>query len=89
MDLPRYKVVLFNDDSHSYAYVVAMLHEIFGISHEAAFELAKQVDSMGKVVVYVGPMEHAEFKREQILAFGPDPNIPHSQDSMNCELEQV
>lgn len=87
MEIPKYRVVLLNDENHSYGYVVTMLNQVFGLTNEAAFELAKEVDSAGRVVVYTGPKEHAEFKQEQIAAFGPDPNIPHCQDSMGCELE--
>jgi ATP-dependent Clp protease adaptor protein ClpS len=87
MELQKYRVVLLNDDSHSYAYVVTMLNQVFGFPHETAFELAKEVDSAGRVIIYTGPKEHAEFKLEQVMAFGPDPSIPHCQDSMGCELE--
>ena len=45
---PRYHVVLWNDNDHSYAYVIAMLAEIFGHPPERGFQMAKEVDTQGR-----------------------------------------
>lgn len=89
MKLPQYRVVLLNDDTHSYEYVIQLLHLVFGFDENIAFQMAKSVDRDGRVVVYEGPLEHAEFKQAQIEAFGADPNLPASQGSMGCELEPI
>jgi ATP-dependent Clp protease adaptor protein ClpS len=70
---PPYHVILLDDDDHTYQYVITMLQKLFGYSVEKGFELAKEVDSTGRAIVLTTSKEHAEFKRDQILAFGPDP----------------
>lgn len=88
-NVQQYRLVLLNDETHSYGYVVALLREIFGYDEHMAFELTKAVDQEGRAVVYTGPYEHAEFKRDKVLDFGPDLQMPISSGSMNCELEPV
>lgn len=84
---PRYHVVLWNDDDHSYAYVIAMLQKLFGHPAEAGLTLAKEVDSRGRVVVITTTKEHAELKRDQIHAFGADRLIARSKGSMSATIE--
>jgi ATP-dependent Clp protease adaptor protein ClpS len=69
---PRYHVVLWNDDDHTYQYVIAMLKKLFGHSPEKGFKLAREVDRDGRVVVLTTTREHAELKRDQIHAYGAD-----------------
>lgn len=70
---PPYNVVLLNDDDHTYQYVIAMLQQLFGYPPEKGFQMAKEVDSTGRVIVLTTTKEHAELKQDQIHAFGPDP----------------
>ncbi len=84
---PRYHVVLWNDDDHSYAYVIAMLRKLFGHPSEAGLKLAREVDSRGRVVVLTTTKEHAELKRDQIHAFGADRLIARSKGSMSATIE--
>src|SRR5208282_5771793 len=81
---PPYNVVLLNDDDHSYAYVIAMLQQLFGHPQEKGYQLAKEVDTTGRVIVLTTTKEHAELKQEQIHAFGPDPLIPRCAGSMSA-----
>jgi len=67
---PPYNVVLWDDDDHSYAYVIEMLQAIFGHPPEKGFQMAEEVDVTGRVIVLTTSMEHAELKRDQIHAFG-------------------
>ncbi len=69
---PRYNVILWNDDDHTYDYVIAMLMELFGYSMEKGFLMAKEVDTRGRVIVLTTTKEHAELKRDQIHAYGKD-----------------
>src|SRR6516164_10098130 len=73
---PPYHVILLNDDDHSYGYVIQMLAELFGYPVERAYQMAKQVDTTGRVIVVTTSKERAELKRDQIHAYGPDPGIP-------------
>ena len=84
---PPYNVVLLNDDDHSYEYVIIMLQQLFGHPPEKGYQLAKEVDSTGRVIVLTTTMEHAELKRDQIHAFGPDPMIERCKGSMSAEIE--
>ena len=45
---PRYHVILWNDDDHSYDYVVEMMQKLFGHPREKGFQIAKEVDKQGK-----------------------------------------
>ena len=85
--LPPYNVVLLDDDDHSYEYVILMLKKIFGHSIEKGYELAQEVDAMGRVIVATTNLEQAELKRDQIQAFGPDPLIPRCKGSMSATVE--
>ena len=85
--LPPYNVVLLDDDDHSYEYVILMLKKVFGHPVEKGFEMAREVDSTGRVVVATTNLEQAELKRDQIHTFGPDPLIPRSKGSMSATVE--
>jgi ATP-dependent Clp protease adaptor protein ClpS len=84
---PRYHVILWNDDDHTYEYVITMLQKLFGYPVEKGYQLAKEVDSQGKVIVLTTALEHAELKRDQILAFGKDALIASCKGSMSASVE--
>ena len=85
--LPPYNVVLLDDNDHSYEYVILMLKRIFGHSLERGYEMAREVDDSGRVVVATTNLELAELKRDQIQTFGPDPLIPRCKGSMSATVE--
>jgi ATP-dependent Clp protease adaptor protein ClpS len=84
---PPYHVILLNDDDHTYGYVIRMLGQLFGHPEERAFKMAKEVDTTGRVIVATTTLEHAELKRDQIHAFGPDNDLPRSKGSMSAVIE--
>lgn len=84
---PPYHVILWNDDDHSYEYVIAMLMRIFGYPPEKGFLMAKEVDTLGQVIVLTTTREHAELKRDQIHAYGKDDLIDDCQGSMRATIE--
>jgi ATP-dependent Clp protease adaptor protein ClpS len=84
---PPYHVILLNDDDHSYDYVIRMLKELFGYPEQKGYDLAKIVDTQGRVVVCTTSLERAELKRDQIHAYGPDPLIERCQGSMSAVIE--
>jgi ATP-dependent Clp protease adaptor protein ClpS len=84
---PRYHVVLWNDEDHTYEYVIAMLKQLFGHPPERGFELAKEVDRQGKAIVLTTTKEHAELKRDQIHAFGADARLARSKGAMSASIE--
>lgn len=84
---PRYHVILWDDNDHSYAYVVKMMMELFHHEYERGYEIAKTVDSQGKAICLTTTLEHAELKRDQIHAFGRDDLIARSKGSMSASIE--
>ena len=84
---PRYHIVLWNDDDHTYDYVIAMLRRLFGHPEATAFKMAAEVDTQGRVIVLTTTKEHAELKQEQIHAFGADRLIARSKGSMWASIE--
>ena len=86
---PRYNVILWNDDDHSYTYVIVMLMELFGHPLEKGYQMAKEVDAQGRVIVLTTTMEHAELKRDQIHAYGKDAEIASCKGSMAATIEPV
>jgi len=75
---PRYNVVLWNDDDHTYGYVIVMLMQLFGYPAEKGYQL-----------VLTTTKEHAELKRDQIHAFGKDGLIENCKGSMSASIEPV
>ncbi len=86
---PRYNVILWDSDDHSYYYVIRMLSELFHHSVEMGYRLAKEVDSSGRAIVLTTTLEHAELKRDQIHAYGKDILIDRCQGSMQATIEPV
>lgn len=84
---PQYHVVLWNDEDHTYAYVIVMLMELFGHPAEKGYQLAKEVDTQGRVIVLTTTREHAELKRDQIHAYGKDGLIDECKGSMWATVE--
>ncbi len=86
---PRYNVILWNDEDHTYQYVIAMLKELFGYPEEKGYQLAHEVDTTGRVIVLTTTQEHAELKRDQIHAYGKDAQIENCKGSMWATIEPV
>ena len=82
-----YHVILWDDDDHSYEYVIKMLKSLFGHPYERGYELAAQVDRNGRTICLTTTLEHAELKRDQIHAFGGDKLIQHCKGSMSASIE--
>lgn len=85
--IPKYHVVLLDDDDHTYDYVIEMLMQTFRHSRMTAFRMACEVDSAGRVIVDTTTKERAELKRDQIHAYGPDWRIPRCKGSMSALIE--
>ncbi len=86
---PRYSVILWDDNDHTFEYVLAMLKTLFGHNQTQGMQLASEVDARGKVIVLTTTLEHAELKRDQIHAFGKDDLIAHCAGSMSSTIEPI
>jgi len=87
--LPPYNVILLNDDDHTYEYVIEMLKKLFGYDQSKGYVIASQVDNSGRAILLTTTKEHAELKREQIHAYGPDTRIARCAGSMSARIEPV
>ena len=85
---PRYNVLLWDSDDHTFDYVEKMLRELFGHKKEQCHKIAKEVDEQGRAVVLTTTKEHAELKRDQIHAYGKD-HLEASKGSMWSTIEPV
>lgn len=83
---PPYHVILWNDDFHTYEYVVGMMQKLFGHPVEKGLQIAKEVDTKGRAIVLTTTREHAELKRDQIHAFGKD-IVAGCKGSMSATIE--
>lgn len=86
---PRYSVVLWNDDDHSYEYVINMLKALFGYPLERGYVMAREVDTRGRAICLTTTREHAELKQDQIHGFGPDQRIERCEGAMYATIEPV
>src|ERR1700729_4221974 len=84
---PLYRVVLLDDDDHTYDYVIEMLQKIFIFTAEQALQHAQEVDSMGRTVLITCELPEAEYARDQIHAYGADWRMERSKGSMSAVVE--
>ncbi|MCK9487147.1 MAG: ATP-dependent Clp protease adaptor ClpS [Dehalococcoidia bacterium] len=84
-----WRLVLLDDNDHTYEYVIEMLGTIFGYAPEKAFALARLVDTHGRVTLMTAERRECEAKQSQIHAYGADPRIPTSRGSMSAIVEEA
>ena len=85
--VPLYRVVLLDDNDHTYDYVIEMLQKLFIFTLDQAYRHAEEVDRTGRTVLLTCELSEAEFARDQIHAFGPDWRLPRSKGPMSAVLE--
>jgi ATP-dependent Clp protease adaptor protein ClpS len=71
---PPYAVILHNDDVNTMDWVITVLQKVFGYTLPKCFELMLEAHETGRSVVWVGSLEVAELKAEQIHSCGSDPS---------------
>ena len=85
--VPLYRVVLLDDNDHTYDYVIEMLQRIFIFTLDQAYHHAEEVDRAGRTVLITCELAEAEFGRDQIHAYGPDWRLERSKGSMSAVVE--
>ena len=85
--VPLYRVVLLDDNDHTYDYVIEMLQHIFIFSLDQAYRHAEEVDRCGRTVLITCELPEAEFGRDQIHAYGRDWRLERSKGSMSAVVE--
>ena len=69
--LPRYAVILYNDDYHSMDYVVeALVKSVPDLIVEEAVGIMFEAHNTGSAVVIVCLLEQAELYRDRIQSYG-------------------
>lgn len=86
---PLYHVVIWNDEVHTYEYVIELLMDLFGHSFEKAFQITKEVDTVGKGIATTTHRELAELKVEQIMSAGADWRMSISDGPIRATIEPV
>ncbi|MBW3539666.1 MAG: ATP-dependent Clp protease adaptor ClpS [Planctomycetes bacterium] len=69
---PPYAVIVYNDEEHTFDYVIEVLQRVCGHPLQKAVELTFRVHNTGRAAVWTGAREVAELKRDQIRGYGPD-----------------
>lgn len=84
---PPYHVVILNDEEHTFDYVIELLTKLFAHPLATAEELTLRIHHTGRAIVLTTHREKAELKREQVLAYGPDPRMSISKGPLGCYVE--
>lgn len=85
---PPYAVVLHNDDHNSMGFVVMVLQKVFGYTVPKCYELMLEAHEKGRCVVWVGALEVAELKADQIHSCGADPMMKmHGAQPLGVSVE--
>ena len=85
--VPLYRVVLLDDNDHTYDYVIEMLQQLFIFTLDQAYRHAEEVDRSGRTVIITCELAQAEFGRDQIHAYGRDWRLERSRGSMSAVVE--
>ena len=67
--MPRYKVLLHNDDVNSMEHVVKALRQVFKFGMEECVRIMIEAHQNGLALCTVEPLEQAELHRDQLISF--------------------
>ncbi len=84
---PPYAVVLHNDDTNTMEFVVAVLRKVFGYTVEKCVKLMLEAHEKGKAAVWIGALEVAELKADQIRSCGADPLVKKGSHPLGVSIE--
>ncbi len=85
----NFRVLLINDEDHTYDYVVDVLTCVCGMKKVQAFQCAVEVDICGKTIVFYGSKDKCDQVARKITAYGPDHRLVHSMDGMKAIVESI
>ncbi len=69
VQIPRYKVLLHNDDVNSMEQVVKALTRVFGFDRSRCERIMLEAHRIGVALCTVEPLEQAELHRDQLISF--------------------
>ena len=67
--VPRYKVLLHNDDHNTMEHVVRVLLRVFKFKKERCEQIMLETHNLGVALCTVEPLEQAEHHRDQLQSF--------------------
>lgn len=67
--IPRYKVLLHNDDKNSMEHVVKALMRVFRFGQEECERIMVEAHKNGMALCTIEPYEQAELHRDQLISF--------------------
>jgi ATP-dependent Clp protease adaptor protein ClpS len=67
--MPRYRVLLHNDDVNSMEHVVKALRQVFKFDEQECVRLMIEAHNNGLALCAVEPLEQAELHRDQLISF--------------------
>lgn len=79
-----YSVLLFNDDYTPMEFVVDVLQRFFNKNREQATQIMLQVHTKGSSVCGIYPMDIAETKVNQVLAYAEEHEHP-----LQCSMQEI
>jgi ATP-dependent Clp protease adaptor protein ClpS len=88
--MPNYAVILHNDDDHTLTFVIEMISKVCKYGSSKCMALAMRVHYEGRAHVWIGPLEIAELKCEQLTNCGKDPySDKHVDKPLNVTVEPL
>lgn len=84
---PPYAVILHNDDTNTMEFVVTVLRKVFGYTVEKCVQLMLEAHEKGKAAVWIGALEVAELKADQIRSCGADPHVQKGGHPLGVSVE--
>src|SRR5205085_10028242 len=69
--VPLYRVVLLDDNDHTYDYVIEMLQRIFIFSLDQAYRHAEEVDRCGRTILITCELQPDVYASDQFHSYGP------------------
>ncbi len=69
-ELPRFRVLLHNDDINDLDFVIDTIMELAAVSQQAAVQIAVEADTNGLAMILVTHKERAELYTEQFASKG-------------------
>jgi ATP-dependent Clp protease adaptor protein ClpS len=86
---PQYHLVILNDDTHSFDYVIRLFQDVFSIPLARSVALTCEIHSQGRAVVFTGSLDEVNNKRTQVIIYGPDTSVPNSVGPLSVVIEKT
>ena len=83
----KHYVVVYNDDTHTFPYVIKLALKEITSDPRIASRVARQIDRRGKAAIEMTSSVEAEELQKRILSYGRDRLIPRSMGPLHVTVE--